>query len=74
MESMQEFLEKVAEVLEVPAVQPGDAFRDVPMWGSLTGFALVVMIEQKYGKRLTAADFAGKWSSISGTTARAWAT
>ena len=55
---MQEFLEKVAEVLEVPAVQPGDAFRDVPMWGSLAGFALVVMIEQKYGKRLTAADFA----------------
>lgn len=55
---MQEFLEKVAEVLEVPAVQPGDDFRAVPMWGSLTGFALVVMIEQRYGKRLTAADFA----------------
>ena len=55
---MQEFLERVADVLEVPAVRPGDAFRDVPMWGSLTGFALVVMIEQRYGKRLTAADFA----------------
>ena len=54
---MQEFLERVAEVLEVPAVQPGDAFRDVPMWGSLTGFALVVMIEPRYGKRLTADDF-----------------
>ena len=54
---MQEFLERVAEVLEVPAVQPGDAFRDVPMWGSLTGFALVVMIEQRYGTRLTADDF-----------------
>lgn len=54
---MQEFLEKVAEVLEVHAVRPGDAFRDVPMWGSLTGFALVVMIEQRYGKRLTADDF-----------------
>ena len=54
---MQEFLEKVAEVLEVPAVRPEDAFRAVPMWGSLTGFALVVMIEQRYGRRLTAADF-----------------
>ena len=54
---MQEFLEKVAEVLEVASVKPGDAFRDVPMWGSLTGFALVVMIEQRYGKRLTADDF-----------------
>ena len=58
MGSMQEFLERVADVLEVSAVQPGDAFRDVPMWGSLTGFALVVMIEQRYGKRLTAEDFA----------------
>ena len=54
---MQEFLEKVAEVLEVPAVRPDDAFRAVPMWGSLTGFALVVMIEQRYGRRLTADDF-----------------
>ena len=38
--SMQEFLEQVAEVLEVPEVKPGDAFRTVPLWGSLTGFAL----------------------------------
>ena len=32
--SMQEFLEQVAEVLEVPEVKPGDAFRAVPLWGS----------------------------------------
>lgn len=54
---MEEFLEQVAEVLEVPSVQPGDAFRAVPMWGSLTGFALVVMIEQRYGRRLGPEDF-----------------
>lgn len=55
---MQEFLSRVAEVLEVPAVRPEDEFRSVPMWGSLTGFALAVMLEQSYGRRLTAADFA----------------
>lgn len=54
---MEEFLARVAEVLEVPSVQPGDAFRSVPMWGSLTGFALVVMIEQRYGRRLGADAF-----------------
>ncbi len=55
---MQEFLEQVAEVLEVPAVKPEDAFRAVPMWGSLTGFALAVMLEQRYGKTVQVGDFA----------------
>lgn len=55
---MDAFLRNVADVLEVPSVKPEDDFRAVPMWGSLTGFALVVMCEQKYGRRLTAADFA----------------
>lgn len=54
---MQEFLEQVAEVLEVPAVKLEDEFRAVPMWGSLTGFALAVMLEQRYGKRVAAGDF-----------------
>ena len=52
----QEFLEQVAEVLEVPSVSPDDKFRDVPMWSSLLGFGLLVMIEQRFGKRLGAAD------------------
>ncbi len=55
---MQEFLEQVAEVLEVPAVKPEDEFRAVPMWGSLTGFALAVMLEQRYGKQVQVGDFA----------------
>lgn len=55
---MQAFLECVAEVLEVPSVAPGDAFRDVPLWGSLTAFALAVMLEQRYGKRVAPGDFA----------------
>ena len=55
--SMQEFLEQVAEVLEVPEVKPGDAFRAVPLWGSLTGFALA--FARGIGERPVAAgDFA----------------
>ena len=55
---MQAFLEQVAEVLEVPEVKHEDDFRATPMWGSLTGFALAVMLEQRYGTRVEAGDFA----------------
>ena len=53
---MQEFLDRVAEVLEVPEIGADDEFRSVPMWGSLMGFGLIVMIGQKYGRRVAAAD------------------
>ena len=56
---MEAFLENVAEVLEVASVKPTDAFRDVPMWGSLMGFGLIVMIGQRYGRQLAAADIVG---------------
>ena len=55
---MQTFLEDVADVLEVHEVKPEDAFRAVPLWGSLTGFALAVMLEQRYGRPVAAGDFA----------------
>ena len=54
---MNEFLEKVAEVLEVPAVRPEDDFRAVDGWCSLMGFGLLVLLEQNYGKSLTVDDF-----------------
>ena len=53
---MEEFLERVAEVLEVPGISAGDDFRHVPMWSSLLGFGLIVMIEQRYSRRISAAD------------------
>lgn len=55
---MKEFLERVAEVLEVPEIGADDDFRSVPMWGSLLGFGLMVMIGQRYGRRVSAADMA----------------
>ena len=55
--SMPQFLEKIAEVLEVPSVTPEYAFRSAPGWSSLMGFALIVLLEQQYNVTLTVDDF-----------------
>ncbi len=55
---MDDFLAMAAEVLEVPSIGADDDFRAVPMWGSLAAFAMSTMCAQRYGRRLTAADFA----------------
>ena len=54
----QEFLDRVAGALEVPAVTPDTDFRAGPIWDSLTAFALRVMIQQRFGKQLSAKDLA----------------
>ena len=53
----RQFLDRVAEVLEVPSVALDFAFRSAPGWSSLTGFALLVMCEQEYGARITPEEF-----------------
>lgn len=52
----QEFLERVAGILEVPSVALETDFRAGPLWDSLTAFALRVMIHQRFGRELSAAD------------------
>ena len=52
----QEFIDRAAGVLEVPSVSPDTDFRAGPLWDSLTAFALRVMIQQRFGKSLSAAD------------------
>ena len=52
----QEFLDRVAGALEVPSVSPDTDFRTGPLWDSLTAFALRVMIQQRFGKTLSAAE------------------
>ena len=54
----QEFLDRVAGALEVPSVTPDTDFRAGPLWDSLTAFALRVMIQQRFGKQLSAKDLA----------------
>jgi len=54
---VKEFLEKVADVLDLPGTEPDFEFRTAESWSSLAGFSLAVMIEQDYGKALTPEEF-----------------
>lgn len=60
---LQRFLERLAEVLEVPSVSLEDDFRAVPMWSSMTGFAVMVMFDLDYERGLTA-DELKKMSTV----------
>lgn len=52
-----DFLGRVANILEVPVVAPELEFRTVPGWGSMMGFALYLMLEDEYGAKITLERF-----------------
>jgi acyl carrier protein len=52
-----DFLGRVANILEVPEVMPELEFRSVPGWGSMMGFALYIMLEDEYGVKITPERF-----------------
>ena len=54
---MNEFLSKVAEVLEVDAVTSDFEFRTVDDWDSMKGFSLIVLLESDYGKQMSVEEF-----------------
>ena len=54
---MNDFIDRVANILETPAVTPELEFRSVRGWGSMMGFALFVMLEDEYGVTLTPEQF-----------------
>ena len=54
---MNEFLDRVANILEMPVATPEQEFRSVRGWGSMMGFALFVMLEDEYGVKLTPEQF-----------------
>lgn len=54
-----DFLGRVADILEVPVVTPELEFRTVPGWGSMMGFALYIMLEDEYGVKITPERFRG---------------
>ncbi len=56
---MNEFLDRVAGILETPCVVPDLEFRSVRGWGSMMGYALYVMLEDEYGAKLTTERFRG---------------
>lgn len=58
--SEKDFLINVAEVLEADAegISLNTDFRnDIPDWGSLKGYSLIVMIEDEYGVVIEVEDF-----------------
>lgn len=55
---MNEFLERMAECLELPSVTAEHRFRETPGWSSLMGFAMLVTMENDYGRLLTPEEFA----------------
>ena len=56
---MEEFLSKIAEILEVEAVTPDFKFREIDEWDSLKGFLIIVLMEQDYGKEMSVETFLG---------------
>ena len=41
----------------MPSVTPDFVLRSTPGWGSLMGFALIIMLEQEYHVKLTVEEF-----------------
>ena len=54
---MEEFLPKVAEILDVPSVTPDFKFRSIDEWDSMKGFSIIVLMEQDYGKEMSVSEF-----------------
>ena len=58
----REFLSCLAEILEEDSISPGDDYRETPMWGSLTAFALKLDMQRRYGADLSLAEL-GEFAS-----------
>ncbi len=56
---MDQFYERLAEVLEEDAVQPDDVLATFEQWDSLTALSVVAMIEEHYAVNLSAEELAG---------------
>ena len=54
---MNEFLKKLAEVLEVPDVKETDELKAFPQWDSLAVLSVIAMLDASYRVNLQAADF-----------------
>jgi acyl carrier protein len=54
---MNEFLKKIASILEVDDVKDTDEFKAFPQWDSLSVLSVIAMLDASYGINLRAADF-----------------
>ncbi len=53
---MNEFLRKIAEILEVESVREGDDLKSFSQWDSLAVLSVIAMLDANYGVNLRAAD------------------
>lgn len=53
---MNEYLAKLAEILEVDEVKEGDDLRAFPQWDSLAVLSVIAMLDASYGVNLRAAE------------------
>ncbi len=56
---MDEFLKRIAEILEVEEVKESDDLKAFPQWDSLSVLSVIAMLDAHYGLNLRAADLAG---------------
>ena len=54
---MNEFLEKLAGILEVEVVKETDDLKAFPTWDSLAVLSVIAMLDANYGVNLHASDF-----------------
>jgi acyl carrier protein len=54
---MNEFLQKIAVILEVEGVKEADDLKAFPQWDSLAVLSVIAMLDANYGVNLRAADF-----------------
>lgn len=55
---MDEFLKRIAQILEVEEVKEGDDLKAFPQWDSLSVLSVIAMLDAQYGLNLRAADLA----------------
>jgi acyl carrier protein len=54
---MNEFLKKIAVILDVADVKETDEFKAFSQWDSLSVLSVIAMLDADYGMNLHAADF-----------------
>lgn len=54
---MNDFLKRLAEILEVSEVKETDELKAFPQWDSLAVLSVIAMLDANYGVNLRAADF-----------------
>ena len=53
---MEQFLEEMAEILEVDTVKPQDIFNEFEAWDSLAQLSVIALADSRYGVTISALE------------------